>query len=227
MLFHKNPHKLGLKWKLIGLAGKLFIDFLFLSSRVHTKNRRSVDDLIASRRFIFAIWHSRILLPAYVYKNLNASILVSNSADGEIIAQILKQSGHQTIRGSTGKGGLRALMNQIMDMRIHGRPGVVTPDGPQGPRHRVQPGVILLAQKTGYPIIPIGYSARRRKIFNSWDRFMLPRPWTQCLMTYGHPIEVPLDADIEILNLCTKQLEDELNRVTRVADEFYGHRFQI
>ncbi len=216
-----------MKWKLIGLAGKLFIDFLFIFSRIHIQNRRPVDDLIASRRIIFAVWHSRILLPAYFYKKLNASILVSNSADGEIIAQILQRCGHQTIRGSTGKRGLRALMRQIEDMRIHRRPGVVTPDGPQGPRHQVQPGVILLAQKTGCPIIPIGYSARRQKIFNSWDRFLLPWPWTQCLLTYGSPIRVPSEVDTETLNRCTKQLENELNRITRLADDFYGHRFEI
>lgn len=227
MLFKKKSHATGIKWRLIGLAGKILIDFLFLFSPVEKKGYSAVARLIDTRRFIFAFWHSRILLLSYNYKRLNASIMVSNSADGEVIAQVLQRHGHKTIRGSTRKGGLRALMHQIADMRTQGRPGVVIPDGPQGPRHKVQPGVILLAQKTGCPIIPLAYSSRRRKIFNSWDRFMLPYPWTRGIITYGRPIEVPPKADAEAIGRCARQLELELNRITAQADEHFGHRFEV
>ena len=208
------------------MAGKLLIDFLFVFSSVDIKGHRAVSRLIGTRRYIFAFWHSRILLLSYIYKRLNASIMVSNSADGEIIAQVLQRHGHQTIRGSTRKGGMRALMQQIIDMRTHRRPGVVIPDGPQGPRHKVQAGVILLAQKTGCPIIPLAYSSKRRKIFNSWDRFMLPYPWTRGVITYGKPIEVPAKADADTLQACTLQLERELNRITAQADAYFGHTFE-
>ena len=216
-----------MKWRLIGLAGKLLIDFLFLFSPVERRGYDAVADLVASRRFIFAFWHSRILLLSYLYKNLNASIMVSNSADGEVIAQVLKRHGHKTIRGSTRKGGLRALMHQISDMRSHMRPGVVIPDGPQGPRHKVQTGVILLSQKTGCPIIPLAYSSKRRKVFRSWDRFIVPLPWTKGIITYGHPIIVPRHLDAGMLDSCARQLERELNRITAQADARFGHRFEI
>ena len=227
VLFKKESDAVGFKWRLIGLACKLFIDFLFLFSRVDTKGYRAVADIVASRRYIYAIWHSRILLPTFFHRKENASILVSNSADGEIVAQMLQRYGHQTIRGSTGKRGVRALMHQIVDMRTNNRPGVVTPDGPQGPRHRVQPGIILLAQKTGYPIIPLAYGARKRKVFNSWDRFVLPVPWTRCTLVYGRPIDVPenVDKDEETFTSYIRQVEKELNRVTGLADEMCGHRF--
>ena len=149
--------------------------------------------------------------------------MVSNSADGEIIAQVLQRHGHKTIRGSTRKGGMRALMQQIIDMRTHRRPGVVIPDGPQGPRHKVQTGV----QKTGCPIIPLAYSSKRRKIFKSWDRFLLPYPWTKGIVAYGHPIEVPARADAEEIQRCAFQLEQELNRITAEADAYFGHIFEI
>jgi lysophospholipid acyltransferase (LPLAT)-like uncharacterized protein len=227
LLFKKGTQATGLKWRLIGFAGKMLIDFLFLFSPIEKKGHRAVARLIGTRRFIFAIWHSRLLLLSYIYKRLDATIMVSNSADGEIIAQVLQRHGHKTIRGSTRKGGMRALMQQIMDMRTNGRPGVVIPDGPQGPRHKVQPGVILLAQKTGCPIIPMAYSSKRRKIFNSWDRFMLPYPWTRGVITYGRPIEVPAKADAETIQDCVFQLERELNRITAQADEYFGHAFEL
>ncbi len=209
------------------MAGKLLIDFLFLFSSIEKKGYSSVAPLIDSRRFIFAFWHSRILLLSYIYKQLNASIMVSNSADGEVIAQVLQRHGHKAIRGSTRKGGLRALMHQITDMRTHGRPGVVIPDGPQGPRHKVQTGIILLSKKTGCPIIPLAYSSERRKVFKSWDRFMLPFPWARGIITYGNPIEVPAQADPDTIEHCARQLEQELNRITALADNHFGHTFEI
>ena len=218
---------MGIKWRLIGLAGKLLIDFLFLFLPIERRGYSAVADLIAGRRYIFAFWHSRILLLSYIYKGLNASIMVSNSADGEVIAQVLQRHGHKTIRGSTRKGGLRALMHQIADMRSHRRPGVVIPDGPQGPRHKVQTGVILLSQKTGCPIIPLAYSSKRRKVFNSWDRFIVPFPWARGVVIYGRPIEVPRKADAGMITRCTLQLEQELNRITAQADAHFGHRFEI
>lgn len=228
MLFKKNSEAVGLKWKAIGLACKLFIDFLFLFSRVETRGFGAVADIVASRRYIYAIWHSRILLPAFVHRDVNASILVSSSADGEIVAQMLHSYGHQTIRGSTGKQGMRALMRQVADMRKHVRPGVVTPDGPQGPRHRVHPGVVLLSLKTGFPIIPLAYSARKRKVFNSWDRFVLPLPWSKCAMVYGNPISLPETIELDEISLAEyiRKVENELNRVTAMADAMCGHRFE-
>lgn len=225
MLFKKDDQATGIKWRFIGLAGKLLIDFLFIFSPLESRGYSAIAGLVDSRRFIFACWHSRLLLLSYIYKHLNASVLVSNSADGEIIAQVLQRCGHKTIRGSTRKGGLRALMQQITDMRINGRPGVVVPDGPQGPRHKVQPGVILLAQKTGCPIIPLAYSSKRRKIFSSWDRFVLPFPWVKGMVTYGKPIAVPANADAATLDGCARELERELNRITAQADAYFGHVF--
>jgi lysophospholipid acyltransferase (LPLAT)-like uncharacterized protein len=227
VLFKKEDQAVGLKWRLIGLAGKLLIDFLFVFSSVDIRGYQAVARMIRTRKFIFAFWHSRILLLSYFYKRLDAAIMVSNSADGEIIAQVLQRHGHKTIRGSTGKGGMRALMQQIMDMRDNRRPGVVIPDGPTGPRHKVQPGVILLAQKTGCPIIPLAYSSKRRKIFNSWDRFILPYPWTRGVITYGRPIEVPAKADADAIQACSLRLERELNRITARADEYFGHTFEL
>ena len=228
MLFKKDSDQVGFKWKCIGRACKLFIDFLFLFSRVEIRGYSEVAGILSSRRCIYAIWHSRILLPTFWHRNENASVLVSASADGEIVAQMLQSYGHKTVRGSTGKKGMRALMRQVIDMRENVRPGVVTPDGPQGPRHHVHPGVVLLAHKTGFPIIPCAYSARKRKVFNSWDRFVLPLPWSKCSLVYGQPIAVPdtIEMDEEALAAYRRKVQIELNRVTAQADAMCGHRFE-
>lgn len=212
-----------LKWNLVGLFGKWLIDTLFIGSRIEFIGLDKVRPLIESRKLIFTFWHSRILLISYVFKKLNAIIMVSKSDDGEIIARTLHRQGQYCVRGSTKKGGLRALAKQIRLLKETGNPGAVIPDGPQGPCCKVQPGVITLAQKTGFAIVPITYSARRVKVFNSWDRFMLPVPFTRCRFIYGEPIYIESDADATTRERSRKHLETELCRITTEADNFFGH----
>jgi len=211
-----------LKWRLVGIGGKLLIDFLFCCSKVDRIGYEKVRLLVESRRHIFAFWHSRILLLSYIYKGLGATILVSKSEDGEVIARVLQRQGQLPVRGSTRKGGLRALARLIRTMRDQKRPGVVVPDGPQGPRYQVQPGVIVMAKQTGYPIVPLTYSSRKVKVFKSWDRFMLPFPGTDGCVAYGDPIYVPADTDGEALERYRLRLQEELNRITQAADNYFG-----
>jgi lysophospholipid acyltransferase (LPLAT)-like uncharacterized protein len=218
-----NRYRTEIKWKLVGIFGKLFIDLLFHTTTIQTEGFESVANIIDSRKFILVFWHARIPLISYCHKGLDAAIMVSRSDDGEIIARIIEKQGHEAVRGSTGKGGMRALNQIIRKLKERNRPGVIIPDGPQGPRYRVQPGVILLAKKTGYPIIPVTYSARRIKVFASWDQFILPYPFTNCRMVYGKPVTVPQGLDDAKDRDCQIELENELRRITRRADQTYGH----
>ena len=212
-----------LKWKLIGLFGKLLVDLLFKTTRIETVGFEKVASIIEGRRFIFAFWHSRILLISFLYQGWDAAILVSQSQDGELIARTLQRQGHETFRGSTTRGGLRALSQMIKNLKENRRPAAIIPDGPQGPRFKVQPGIIMLAKKTGFPIVPVTYSASRIKVFNSWDRFILPIPFSGCRIVYGDPVSVPENADPETVSACRSGLEQELRRITTTADRFYGH----
>ena len=212
------------KWRMVGKLGGMLVDFIFRTCDLDFRGRKPLESLMKSRKYIWAIWHSRILMFSYVYKGLNASILVSRSEDGEIIARILQAQGQETVRGSTSKGGLRALSRLIKTLRAENRPGVIIPDGPRGPRFKVQQGVILLAKKTGFPIVPATYSAQRMKVFSSWDRFVLPFPFTKCRMIYGKPVYVPENVDQAGMEKCRTALENELNRITLSADASFGHR---
>jgi lysophospholipid acyltransferase (LPLAT)-like uncharacterized protein len=219
----RNPQSDRLKWWLIGWLGKGLVDLIGSTMRIRVVDFEKARAEIESRRFIFAFWHSRILVLSYVYRRLGAAILVSKSKDGEIIARILERHGHETIRGSTSRYGVRALAKLIRALKEEIRPGVVVPDGPRGPRFKVQPGVITLAQKTGYPIVPVSYSANKIKIFASWDRFILPYPFTEGSVICGAPISVPFKLGGEAQEVYRARLEAELNRITKLVDQYYGH----
>lgn len=221
-----NPIWDRLKWWLVGWLGKGLVDLICNTMRIKTVDFEKARVEIESRRFILAFWHSRILMLSYLYKGLGAAILVSKSNDGEIIAQILQRQGHEPIRGSTSRHGARALARLVKALREEIRPGGVVPDGPRGPRFKVQPGVITLAKKTGYPIVPVSYSAKRLKVFASWDRFLLPYPFTECCVMYGTPISVPHNTDGEGQEVYRVRLEEELNRITKTVDQYYGHRIE-
>jgi lysophospholipid acyltransferase (LPLAT)-like uncharacterized protein len=114
------------------------------------------------------------------------------------------------------------MVRLIKALKKKARPGVIVPDGPQGPRFKVQPGIIILAQKTGYPILPVSYSASRVKIFASWDRFILPYPFGKATLIYGDIVRVPSVLSPSELEACQQSLEDELNRITKSVDRRYG-----
>lgn len=216
-----TPRLSELKWRLIGLLGKGIVTAIFATSRIDTDGYDDPAAVLRSGNIIGAIWHSRILIFSYLFQGWGGAILVSASDDGEIIARILERQGHEPIRGSTTRGGLRAMAALIKRVK-NGRHACITPDGPQGPRFQVQPGIITLAKKTGAPIIPMTYSARHAKILPSWDRFMLPRPFTRCRVIYGEPIRVPTDATPVEQECLRIRLERILRDITDRADADFG-----
>lgn len=213
----------ALKWNLVGILGKLFIDGLFLTTKIEYEGWDRVKDILASKRFLFAFWHSRLLLPCYLHQHLGAVVLVSQSNDGEIISRILYRQGQRTIRGSSTRGGLRALAAMIKYLKETHLPGAVTPDGPQGPRFKVKPGIIALARKTGYPIVPMSYSASKIKVFASWDRFILPYPFSACRIIYGEPVVIPETCGPDREEEMVIKLEMELCRITQRVDQYFDH----
>lgn len=212
-----------LKFKLIGIVGKVVIDLLFWTIKIEIIGFEKVKDIIDSRDVILAFWHSRILLISYMYKKQGAVIMVSPSKDGEIIARIIQKQGHQTIRGSTSKKGKNALIQLIKIIKYEKKPGVVIPDGPLGPRFKAQPGVVRLAKMTGYALVPVTYSAKRMKVFSSWDRFILPYPFTTCRVVYDDPIFIPKEADKEREKTLLIAFEESLNTITKEADAHFNH----
>ncbi|MEO6192874.1 MAG: lysophospholipid acyltransferase family protein [Thermoanaerobaculia bacterium] len=146
--------------------------------------------------FILAFWHRHLLLMPYAYHGQRISVLVSQSKDGELIARTVARLGIDSSRGSSSRGGI-AGMRSLLRKAADGWDIAFTPDGPRGPLREVQPGVILAAASTGLPILPVAIAASRAKLLRSWDRFMIPLPFSTVHIVYGEPLAVERRGDLE------------------------------
>jgi lysophospholipid acyltransferase (LPLAT)-like uncharacterized protein len=165
------------------------------------------------RNVIYAFWHGHLLYLMYRYRGSGVYILVSQSRDGELLSRMLRRFGLPTIRGSSSRGGRRSMLELVRLTRA-GASAAIAPDGPRGPLHRAQPGIIALARLTEMPIIPVAVGARWKVELQSWDRFLLPLPGSRVVVAYGEPVVVPPDADAELLEQKRQELEGKLLKLT-------------
>lgn len=146
--------------------------------------------------FILAFWHRHLLLMPYAYRGRRISVLVSQSRDGELIARTVARLGIDSSRGSSSRGGIVG-MRSLLRKAAEGWDIAFTPDGPRGPLREVQPGVILAAAATGLPIQPVAIAASRAKLLRSWDRFVVPLPFSAVHFVYGEPLVVERRGNLE------------------------------
>lgn len=166
-------------------------------------------------------WHGRSMVASILYRNRGYWVIISKSKDGDIQTRIFEKLGFRVIRGSTGRGGERALIESIRKLR-EGETMAITPDGPRGPAHVVQGGVMAMAKKTGVPLVPVGISARPRTLVNSWDKYMLPWIFCKAVLIFGPPIYVSADADETEVERVRLQLQSEINRLEEEAERLLG-----
>lgn len=145
-------------------------------------------------RFILAFWHRHLLLMPYCYRGRRISVLVSQSRDGELIARTVARFGIDASRGSSSRGGATG-MRSLLRKAGEGYDLAFTPDGPRGPAGEVQPGVILAAAATGWPVLPVALAATRCRRLRSWDRFVVPLPLSTVHFVYGEPLVLARRAD--------------------------------
>lgn len=169
---------------------------------------------------IGAFWHQRLLMMPFLPLQGRRGMMVSQHRDGEFISRAVKLFGIDSVRGSTTRGGLAALRGMVRFYRTGANLGI-TPDGPQGPKHVVQMGVIELARQTGAPILPVTYGASRKKVFNSWDNFILPLPFCRVVYIWGEPLSIPRDMDKDGLEERRLLLQNRLRQITEEADRAF------
>jgi lysophospholipid acyltransferase (LPLAT)-like uncharacterized protein len=145
-------------------------------------------------------------------------VLASRSRDGELVARWVARFGLPVVRGSSSRGGAQALRGLARALRA-GEDVAVVPDGPRGPRERLQAGLVVLAAATGAPVVPLGFAARPARRLASWDRFVVPCPFGRAALVFGEAIGVPRDADREAARA---RLEAALREVTATADRLVG-----
>lgn len=143
----------------------------------------------AGRGFIFSLWHGQLLPLLAQHHDQGARVLISEHRDGEIIAQIAEALGFRTVRGSTTRGGARALL-AMCDALRRGDEIAITPDGPRGPAHVFAPGALVAAQRAGAPIVPVAVAVSAAWRLHSWDAFTIPKPFARVTIAYGAPLTV-------------------------------------
>jgi lysophospholipid acyltransferase (LPLAT)-like uncharacterized protein len=168
-------------------------------------------------RYIYAFWHEGVLLPCAGFGRRNVLCLISQHADGEIIAQICRHVGWGVVRGSSTRGGVEAMRKMIrLSRKNH---FAVLPDGPRGPRRHVEMGVIFLAARTGLPLVMAGIGYDRPWRLPTWDRFAIPRPWSRAVILTAEPMHIPAGASRAEMEAYRRQVEDTLNGLTTRAEK--------
>jgi lysophospholipid acyltransferase (LPLAT)-like uncharacterized protein len=198
----------------LGKLGYNFIRFVGRTLRLRTPGYEKIRNLPGG--VIICGWHGKSLIPGFFFRNKGVWVIISQSRDGEIQNVIFSSLGYEVIRGSTGRGGVRAAVEGIRALK-KGATMAITPDGPRGPSGVVQGGVMLMAQKSGAALVPVGISARPRWIAPTWDHYMFPWPFARAVFLFGDPIYVPeasTEMEIEVLRL---ELEKQIHAMEKQA----------
>lgn len=167
---------------------------------------------------IYTFWHGRMLYFPYLYRfSRKTTVLTSPSKDGEIVAKTAKIFGFSSIRGSSYKKGGPALLKMTKTVK-EGKSITLVGDGSRGPCYKVQKGIINLAYLTGAPILPVAYGAKNKIQLNSWDRFIIPLPFSKIKVMYGDPVYVDKKTEEKKTRSKLKELERKLKEITQAVD---------
>ena len=169
----------------VSTVGGWIIRLLGWTWRIRREGFEEFEAIVQRKESLIAIfWHGVILPVTWVHRGRGMAALISRHSDGEVIARIVEGLGYHTVRGSTTRGGVRALLETAQFLE-QGITLAFTPDGPRGPRHVFAPGALIVAQRTGRPIVAIGVTASRAWRMRSWDQHLVPKPFATVTLTYS------------------------------------------
>jgi lysophospholipid acyltransferase (LPLAT)-like uncharacterized protein len=196
----------------IGFLGGFLVRLLGWTWRL----REGGHQWSVSEAKLYVFLHGHILLAAFLHRDRDGVTMISEHRDGEVIAQVVRRLGYVTARGSTTRGGAKAFLQMVKGP--DDRPWGLSPDGPRGPRGKVHPGIIQLAAESGRPIWPLGYAVSWGKQLSSWDRFMIPYPFSRIVQHVGDPLTVPRDIDREKRGELAAELERRMEAANQEAE---------
>jgi len=213
--------------RLIPAVGAFAFRALSLTLRHRVENAEQIEALRASGQpFILASQHGRLLLGVIYFRRFRPVIAVSQSRDGDRIARIVERLGWEPARGSSSRGGVRALLALVREVS-RGRVAAHIIDGPKGPAGEIKPGLMLLAQRSGAPIVFVYIAARPRLRMPSWDRMQIPLPFARVHIRLSDPVSVPKDLAEEQVESLRLQLQKQLAQGLAQADvRVHGARAQ-
>jgi lysophospholipid acyltransferase (LPLAT)-like uncharacterized protein len=200
----------------ISLLGTPAIEALGGTYTWRERNASALDRVAAlGRPPIFAFWHGRILAATLYFRDRGIIVITSENFDGEWIARIIRRFGYGTARGSSSRGGVRALVQLRRDLAA-GHPAAFTVDGPRGPAGVAQAGAIWLAGASGCPIVPFHVEAARYWTVKSWDRHQVPKPGSEVAIAIGDPFDIA-DTNETTIEAGRQHLESTLQRLEAQA----------
>lgn len=211
--------------------GAFYIRLIRRTTRWRFEGREAYDRLIAGGAGVVIVtWHGRLLMGPYCVRPRRRFVtMISENRDGDLIAAVVRRFGIDAVRGSTydpekrrDKGGRRAYVAALRELRRRGAVVGITPDGPRGPRMRAQAGAAMLSIAAGAVVQPMTYSTSRGRVLGSWDGFLVPLPFGRGAMIWGEPLHPPSGDDPETVERYRGEIEGALTAITRRADEMCG-----
>ena len=185
--------------------------------RVCVSCEEGAQQTVGERPLIASFWHSSMIPATYICRDLGIRVMSSNSYDGEYMGRIIRKFGFVAVKGSSSRNAVRALLGLRRALQ-EGWTVAFTLDGPRGPRHKVKPGPVALARSSGVPLTMFHLAVDRAWVLNTWDRLIIPKPFSRVLMRFGKLIPVPTDATDQDIERYQQELQDSLDRVREFAE---------
>ena len=198
-------------------AGYLAIRAIGPTLRYCVSLEEGAPEDFVSPPVIYAFWHRCVFPAAYFWRGLGIQVMTSRSFDGEYIARIIQKLGFVPVRGSSNRGAVGALL-ELRRRSEEGSAAAFTVDGPRGPRYVAKPGPVLLSRATGIPMSAFHIALEDPWILNTWDAFMIPKPFSRALIRMSRRISVPADADDSEMGRLHQELQSSLDRVREFAE---------
>ena len=221
MLSYKKIFRTKLAYNIICWIGAKYIKFVSFTTKWSFINKKYVENLWKKNEpFILCFWHGRLLMMPLSWNNKKKiNVLISAHSDGQLLSKTVKYFDIETIIGSSSKGGSEAIRNIIKSLKSGISIGM-TPDGPRGPRMKINSVIIKIASLTGNKIVPLSYSVKKKIFLNSWDKFLVALPFGKGCFIWGKPIKIKKNiSSNENLKLSNK-LEKILIKLTKETDQY-------
>jgi lysophospholipid acyltransferase (LPLAT)-like uncharacterized protein len=203
--------------RIIIFLGYWFIRLIGPTLRVCVSREEGGQHTVDERPLIVSFWHACIIPATYVCRDIGVRVMSSNSYDGEYMGRIIRKFGFVAVKGSSTRNAVRALLGLRRALQ-EGWTVAFSIDGPRGPRHQVKPGPVALARSSGVPLSTFHMAVERAWVLNTWDRLVIPKPFSRVLVRFGKLIPVPTDASDEDLERYQQELQKSLDRVCEFTE---------
>ncbi|MFZ0774463.1 MAG: lysophospholipid acyltransferase family protein [Candidatus Sulfotelmatobacter sp.] len=203
--------------RIIIAAGYWFIRLVGPTLRVCVSREEGAQQTVGQRPLVLNFWHAGVIPATYLFRNLGIRVMSSNSYDGEYMGRIIHKFGFVAVKGSSSRNAVRALLGLRRALQ-QGWAVAFSLDGPRGPRYKVKPGPVALARSSGVPLTMFHIAVERAWVLNTWDRLIIPKPFSRVLLRFGKLIPVPAEASDEELERYQQQLQGSLDRVCEFAE---------